>query len=68
LQQLSLRLATPPERMLMVGDSVIDLDTARAAGIPFCGVAWGFGLADLERRGVQPLIGVPAQLLSILAV
>lgn len=68
LRQLCARLATPPERMLMVGDSVIDLDTARAAGIAFCGVAWGFGLADLERRGVRPLIDTPAQLLSFLSV
>jgi phosphoglycolate phosphatase len=34
--------ATPAERALMVGDSPIDRDTARAAGVAFCGVTWGF--------------------------
>jgi phosphoglycolate phosphatase len=68
LQQICARLAIPPEQMLMVGDSVIDLDTTRAAGIAFCGVAWGFGFADLETRGTHPLIDAPDQLLSILAV
>jgi phosphoglycolate phosphatase len=27
--------------MLPVGDSAVDVRTARAAGMPFCGVAWG---------------------------
>ena len=34
--------STPPEHALMVGDSPIDRDTAHAAGVPFCGVTWGF--------------------------
>jgi phosphoglycolate phosphatase len=38
---------TPSERALMVGDSPIDRDTARAAGVPFCGVGWGFASALL---------------------
>jgi phosphoglycolate phosphatase len=35
------RGGTPPDRMLLVGDSGVDVRTARAAGLPFCGVAWG---------------------------
>jgi phosphoglycolate phosphatase len=67
LQHLCVHLHMSPEQLLMVGDSVIDLDTARAAGIAFCGVAWGFGVAGLQARGTQPLIDEPAQLLGILA-
>src|SRR5436190_13550418 len=32
---------TPSERMLLVGDSTIDVRTARAGNIAFCGVSWG---------------------------
>jgi len=66
LLQVCNRVGTVPTQMLMVGDSVIDWDTARAAGIAFCGVAWGFGLAGLHARRAQPIIDEPAQLLPIL--
>jgi phosphoglycolate phosphatase len=45
------RSGTPPEHGLMVGDSPIDRDTAQAAGVPFCGVTWGFASALLARGG-----------------
>ena len=32
----------PKERTIMVGDSVVDVRTARNAGVRACGVAWGF--------------------------
>ena len=31
-----------PEETWMVGDSYVDVQTARNAGVPSCGVAWGF--------------------------
>jgi phosphoglycolate phosphatase len=31
-----------PSDAIVIGDSVTDLDAARAAGMPVCGVAWGF--------------------------
>ena len=34
------------ENPLMVGDSTIDIEAARAAGIPVAAVAWGFGPRD----------------------
>lgn len=41
--------ATSPEQTLMVGDSTVDIQTARNAGCPSCGVTFGFqpeSLAD----------------------
>jgi phosphoglycolate phosphatase len=35
-------LGAGPDRTLMVGDSAVDLATARAAGTPAAGVLWGF--------------------------
>jgi phosphoglycolate phosphatase-like HAD superfamily hydrolase len=38
----------PPEASTMVGDSAIDLRTARAAGIRACLVRYGFGFRTAE--------------------
>ena len=41
------RAGIPGARALVVGDSHVDLATARAAQVPFCGVSWGFNPGDL---------------------
>jgi phosphoglycolate phosphatase len=51
---------------LMVGDSVIDRDTAAAAGVPFCGVAWGF--ASEELRAAAPAVRLAADASALAAV
>ncbi len=53
--------------MLVVGDSLIDLRTARAAGMDFCGVAWGFGLAGLREAGAEPIVTAPAQIVTVVS-
>ena len=45
LQQAAGRALT---ETLLIGDSEIDMRTGRAAGIPTCGVTWGFGHAGFE--------------------
>lgn len=42
IEHLRARLDLGADTIVMVGDSPIDRDTARAAGVAFCGVAWGF--------------------------
>ncbi len=42
LRQIMKSFEIPPERTLMVGDSSVDVETARAAGVAVAGVVWGF--------------------------
>lgn len=36
-------LGVPKERCLYIGDSCVDINTAKNADVTFCGVGWGFG-------------------------
>jgi phosphoglycolate phosphatase len=67
LEHLRSLTGTSSENMLVVGDSLIDLRTARAAGVDFCGVAWGFGTEGLHAAGARPIIDKPADLLAVVA-
>jgi phosphoglycolate phosphatase len=60
--------ATPDETVL-VGDSTIDLETSRNAGVLICLARYGFGFADLpasELRGDEMLVDAPAGILEAL--
>jgi phosphoglycolate phosphatase len=58
---------TPRVRMLLIGDSRIDLETARAARIAFCGVAWGIRPGELLRTsGVPRVIHRAEELLAVI--
>ncbi len=50
---------------LLVGDSLTDLATARAAAVAFCGVAWGLRHADLVAARVEPIIHHPSELVRM---
>ncbi|HEV7733266.1 MAG TPA: HAD-IA family hydrolase [Candidatus Binatia bacterium] len=62
---LCARTGTPAEHALLVGDSVIDLRTAEAAGVGFCGVAWGLAPDGLRAAGCARMIATPAELVPI---
>jgi phosphoglycolate phosphatase len=60
--------AIGPDDTVMVGDSAIDLRTARAAGTRICLVRYGFGfhIAATELQGDELIADSPSQLPTIL--
>lgn len=60
-------LMSEPEECVYVGDSDVDILTARAAGIPCVSVTWGFRGEDFLRdRGAERLVSEPKELLEII--
>lgn len=63
--ELAAAMRVPPSRCGLVGDSAIDIRTARAAGMPVLAVTWGFcSRSELQAAGADTLIERPAQLLD----
>jgi phosphoglycolate phosphatase len=61
------RLGVPPAECLYVGDSGIDMQTARAAHMCSVGALWGFrGKEELLKDGAQFLINKPGEVLDLL--
>lgn len=61
------RLSIDPQRCLFVGDTEIDLKTARAAGMYSAAVTWGYGLTPaLQAQAPDFCCDQPAGLLRIL--
>jgi len=68
LRHLSARANVPVESTLLVGDSMIDWRTARAALTPLCLARYGFGFEGFPRQELGPtdhLIDTPAELLAL---
>ncbi len=62
------RLGVSREECLYVGDSEVDVLTARNAGLPCISVLWGFRDRDeLERAGATTFISAPHELLQFFA-
>lgn len=57
----------PRARMLMVGDSPIDMATARAAGVGFCGVTWGWAREQLMAALPERVINHPREPAQVVA-
>ncbi len=61
------QLSLPPEAFLYVGDSGIDMRTAKGAGMFAVGILWGFRPSEeLEADGADVLIANPLELLELL--
>jgi phosphoglycolate phosphatase len=58
------QLRCTPQEMAMVGDSVVDIETARAAGCVAIAVSWGFQPVEiLEAAQPDALIVHPRELI-----
>ncbi len=61
-------MGVAPERCLMIGDTTVDMQTARAAGAQAAGVLCGFGTEDeLVREGADHILATTSDLLALLA-
>ncbi len=69
LRRLMTDFDVGPKDTLLVGDSKIDLRTARAAGTAVALARYGFGFADVPRdqlQGDELIIDSPAELIAVL--
>ena len=56
-----------PGRIIYLGDTRVDMETARAAGMHPVGVLWGFRAAEeLRDGGAAELLAHPGELLALL--
>lgn len=67
LDRLTSELGVAPEECAFVGDSDIDMKTARNAGMLPVGVLWGYrDRATLESAGAKVLVAEPRELVTAL--
>jgi phosphoglycolate phosphatase len=52
---------------LMIGDSGVDVQTARNAGVSSCGVAWGFQPESFDSNRPDFLVRHPSELLEVVS-
>ena len=58
-----------PDKTVLVGDSTVDLQTSRNAGVAICLARYGFGFADLsasDLRGDESFVDTPAEISGVL--
>ncbi|WP_031388021.1 HAD family hydrolase [Desulfonatronum thiodismutans] len=67
--ETSMHLGLPPEAILFLGDSDVDMHTANAAGMTSLGAAWGFrGTEELLAAGARAVLRSPKELLDWLTL
>jgi len=65
--KIAAELDIPPRRFIYIGDSDIDMRTARAAGMFAAGALWGFRTAEeLSANGAQVLLKAPREVVNLL--
>ncbi len=57
-------LDTVPDRVLYIGDTEVDMETAKNAGVHAVGVTWGFrNRKNLQEAGAQSIIDSPKEIM-----
>ena len=65
--EVAATLRLRPDQIMYVGDTSIDMNTARAAGMYAVGVAWGFRtIEELQQSGAATIAHEPGDLLALL--
>ena len=54
--QLVARMGGDPDRAVMVGDSIHDVDAAQRAGLPAVLVSWGYTATPASELGAEAVI------------
>jgi phosphoglycolate phosphatase len=68
VREIMARAGAAPHETVFVGDSRVDARTARAAGVAFVGVTWGFGTrTELAAEGAAVLVDRVSELAPFLA-
>lgn len=65
LLELCARAGVPPAEAALVGDSAVDIVTARNAGALAVGVLWGYDSEGVKREKPDALIRTPADLATL---
>ena len=66
LRRLMERMGAGPADTLFVGDSNVDIQTAKNGGLASCGVLWGFRTrAELEEEGASIIVETPQELVQV---
>ncbi len=64
---IAARLGADPGDILFVGDSGVDMQTAKAAGMFAVGALWGFrSREELEQNGADVLVNHPMEILRLI--
>lgn len=67
LHELIGRMGANREETLFVGDSNVDIRTAKNGGLTSCGVLWGFRSAqELRQEGADYLVQTPEELIDLI--
>ncbi|MBD5182887.1 MAG: HAD family hydrolase [Muribaculaceae bacterium] len=57
---------TPKANVLYVGDSGVDMETARRACVESCGVSWGFRpITELKKALADHIVATPSQIMDL---
>jgi phosphoglycolate phosphatase len=65
--EIAQRLGVPPECFVYLGDTAVDMQTARSAGMVPVGALWGFRpLEELREGGARAVVRQPMELIGVL--
>ena len=63
------KLGISKDETVYIGDSDVDVLTAKNAGVRFCGVSWGFrSVEELKNAGAQYIADTPEDILSFIGL